>query len=162
MCAWPPPCSRPSPNPSARAPPTPSPTSTRCGRAHRRSGPRTCSIDMNMPGRPTIHRVGVLLAILAVSGGVRFWDLGRLSFWYDEVVTMRLARTEGPLPLLRLLEEIDATRAPLHPLLLQPWLALFGPSEASGRALSAACGVITIALVYRLGREFFGDCATAT
>ncbi len=68
---------------------------------------------------------------------------------------MRLARTTGPTALLGLLREIDATRAPLHPLLLQGWITLFGPSEFSARALSALCGVLTVALVYWIGHEAF-------
>lgn len=91
--------------------------------------------------------------VLVVATGLRFLHLGRPSLWYDEVVTMRLARTAGPAELLRLLAEIDATRAPLHPLLLQVWLRLAGPSDWSGRAFSALCGVAVVALVYAIGRE---------
>ncbi|MGC8642877.1 MAG: hypothetical protein ACP5XB_23715, partial [Isosphaeraceae bacterium] len=58
----------------------------------------------------------VLLIILALAAGLRFWHLGGLSFWYDEVVTMRLAEAPTPAALLHRLFEIDATRAPLHPL----------------------------------------------
>jgi uncharacterized membrane protein len=113
--------------------------------------------------KPMLHtelrrsaRVPLLLAIAVLAAAVDFFDLGRLSLWYDEVVTMRLARAEGPAALLRLLGEIDATRAPLHPLLLQGWLTLFGPSDLAGRAFSAVCGVATILLVYRIGRDAFG------
>jgi mannosyltransferase len=98
--------------------------------------------------------------ILVFAAVLRAWGLGRLSFWYDEVVTVRLARSGGPATLLRLLNQIDATRAPLHPLLLQGWVGLFGPSEASARLFSAACGVATVALVGRLGRRMFSDDAT--
>lgn len=66
---------------------------------------------------------------------------------------MRLARQPGPSALLRLLFEIDATRAPLHPLLLQGWLLLTGPSDLAGRAFSAACGLLTVAVVYAIGRD---------
>ncbi|MBX6313457.1 MAG: glycosyltransferase family 39 protein, partial [Isosphaeraceae bacterium] len=96
-----------------------------------------------------------LAAILMVAAALRLWDLGRLSLWYDEVITMRLARQPDPAALIRLLGQIDATRAPLHPLLLQGWLHLFGPSEAAGRALSALCGIVTVALVYQIGRDAF-------
>ena len=37
-----------------------------------------------------------LAAIAAVAFGLRAYHLGRLSFWYDEVVTMRLAGAGGP------------------------------------------------------------------
>lgn len=96
-----------------------------------------------------------LAVALAVAAGLRFWELGRASLWYDEVVTMRLARQANPTALLRLLFEIDATRAPLHPLLLQGWLRLTGPSDAAGRAFSAVCGVLTVAVVHAIGRDAF-------
>jgi 4-amino-4-deoxy-L-arabinose transferase-like glycosyltransferase len=102
-------------------------------------------------------RRGLLRAGLAIAGIatvatiLRAWNLGELSFWYDEVVTMRLASSPSPAALLRRLFEIDATRAPLHPLLLQGWLALLGSSETAARALSVVCGVLTVGLVAWIG-----------
>jgi mannosyltransferase len=96
-----------------------------------------------------------LIAILLVASVARLVQVGQSSLWYDEVVTMRLARTQGPSALFGLLQEIDATRAPLHPLLLQGWIALLGPSDLSGRALSALCGIVTVALVYWVGLRAF-------
>jgi mannosyltransferase len=96
-----------------------------------------------------------LLGILAIALGLRVWRLGELSFWYDEVVTMRLAETPNPAALLERLFQIDATRAPLHPLLLQAWLRLFGTSEASARSLSVLCGIAAVGLVWWIGRLVF-------
>ncbi|MGO9600609.1 MAG: glycosyltransferase family 39 protein [Isosphaeraceae bacterium] len=97
----------------------------------------------------------ILLSILTVATVLRAWNLDQLSFWYDEVVTMRLAEAASPGELLARLSEIDATRAPLHPLVLQAWVRVFGSSEAAARALSVACGVATVALVYAIGRMAF-------
>jgi hypothetical protein len=96
-----------------------------------------------------------LAAILLLATGLRVHHLGWPSLWYDEVVSMRLARTAGPVSLMRLLETIDATRAPLHPLLLQAWLKLCGPSDVAGRSLSVACGISTVALVFWVGCSAF-------
>jgi 4-amino-4-deoxy-L-arabinose transferase-like glycosyltransferase len=93
----------------------------------------------------------VLIAILLLATVLRSVHLGRNSFWYDEVITMRLAEAKGPGALLQLLKQIDATRAPLHPLLLQGWITLFGPSEQSSRALSVICGVMVTGVVYWIG-----------
>jgi uncharacterized membrane protein len=93
--------------------------------------------------------------ILLAAAGLRFHDLGGLSLWYDEVVSMTLARSPGPVELLRRLDTLDATRAPLHPLLLQGWLALLGESDAAGRAFSAVCGVLTVFLIHRMARRAF-------
>jgi mannosyltransferase len=96
-----------------------------------------------------------LAGIVLVAAGLRLYQLGRPSLWYDEVIPMRLARQEGPAALLRLLRQIEATRAPLHPLVLQGWLRIFGPSDLSGRALAALCGILTILLVDRIGRRLY-------
>ena len=96
-----------------------------------------------------------MIAILAIALGLRAWHLGQLSFWYDEVVTMRLAETPRPAALVERLFQIDATRAPLHPLMLQVWLRSFGTTEASARALSVLCGVVTVGLVWWIGRLVF-------
>ena len=101
--------------------------------------------------RQTIYLVAVMVFALVL----RWYHLGQTSLWYDEVVTMRLARTENPAALFRLLRRVDATRAPLHPLLLQGWLALLGPSDVSGRAFSVLCGIIMIGLVYWIGLQAF-------
>src|SRR5439155_17555367 len=93
-----------------------------------------------------IRHALTLASILILATALRSWEIGRSSLWYDEVVTMRLARQPTPAALIRLLGQIDATRAPLHPLLLQGWIRAFGHSDASGRCFSALCGVATVAL----------------
>lgn len=97
----------------------------------------------------------ILAGILAVAAGLRVYRMGQLSFWYDETVTMRLARSANPAELMDRLARIDATRAPLHPILLQGWIRVFGESETAARALSVLCGVATVALVFANGRAGF-------
>ncbi len=97
-----------------------------------------------------------LIVILCVAAGPRFFELGRLSFWYDEVVSLRLARAGGPAGLFKRLFEIDATRAPVHPLLLSGWIGLFGPSETAARSFSVVCGLAAIAVIHGFGRAAFG------
>ncbi|HKM52596.1 MAG TPA: glycosyltransferase family 39 protein, partial [Isosphaeraceae bacterium] len=63
----------------------------------------------------------------------------------------------SPAALVNLLGQIDGTRAPLHPLLLQGWLRLFGSSELAGRSFSALCGILTVLVAFMLGRRFFDD-----
>jgi len=94
-------------------------------------------------------------ALLLVATALRAWDLGGASFWFDEVVTMRLAEAPSVAGLFELLSRIDATRAPLHPLLLHAWLAPLDDSEAAGRSLSVVLGVATVALLVALGRLTF-------
>ena len=65
-----------------------------------------------------------------------------------------LAR-RAPRALFERLFEIDATRAPLHPLILEFWLKLFGTSEFAARSFSVLCGVATIILIYQIGSTAF-------
>jgi uncharacterized membrane protein len=105
--------------------------------------------------RPLLAEAWALAVTVLIALGLRAYALGRLSFWYDEVVTMRLARAGGPGALLERLFQIDATRAPLHPLLLSLWIMLFGSSEAAARSQSVACGIATIVLIHQIARTMF-------
>ena len=107
--------------------------------------------------RPAPRSLAALALILILATGLRAYRLGTPSLWYDEVVSMRLARSDGPADLVRLLDRIDATRAPLHPLALQGWLRAIGPSDLAGRAFSALCGVATVASIFSIGRSLDGD-----
>ncbi|MEO6809301.1 MAG: glycosyltransferase family 39 protein, partial [Isosphaeraceae bacterium] len=90
-----------------------------------------------------------------MAAGLRFAHLDRPSLWYDEVIPMRLAREPTPAALIRLLFQIEATRAPLHPLVLQAWLRAFGPNDLAGRTLAALCGLLTVIVVERIGRRLY-------
>ena len=118
-----------------------------------------CSASLNFDTPKARREFGEhkssLVVILLIRAGLRFYHLGQSSLWYDEVVTMRLARVANPTALLRLLHQIDATRAPLHPLILQVWVSLFGSADSSGRAFSTLCGLITVGLVYLIGYQAF-------
>jgi hypothetical protein len=100
-------------------------------------------------------RAATLGAILLLAAVLRLAHIDRPSLFYDEVIVMQLATAPGPLALLKRLPDLDATRAPLHPLLLQGWLVLFGPTPLAGRAFSALCGVLTVFVVERIGRRAF-------
>ncbi len=101
-----------------------------------------------------------LTAIVLVAAGLRLWGLDSTSLWYDEIVTMRVARAASPTALLSRLEQLDGTRAPLHPLVLQTWLRILGASDLAGRSFSAFCGLATLVVIYRIGRQAFDE-ATA-
>jgi mannosyltransferase len=102
------------------------------------------------------HREALALgAILVVAAALRCIGLGDLSIWHDEWTTILLGLQRTPGDMVRLLARIDATRAPLHPLLLQGWVRMFGGSEAAARSLSAVCSLGAVALVYIIGRQLF-------
>ncbi|MCX8067114.1 MAG: glycosyltransferase family 39 protein [Anaerolineae bacterium] len=95
----------------------------------------------------------LLLLILLLAAGLRFYRLDAQSFWNDEGNAVRAA--ERPIPLV-----IAAARGDIHPpgyyLLLHFWRIPTGDSEFAVRALSVYIGLLAVALTGRLGRRMFG------
>ncbi|MBI4674059.1 MAG: glycosyltransferase family 39 protein [Chloroflexi bacterium] len=87
--------------------------------------------------------------VLLLGFALRLYRLGANSLWYDETVSLLLARAEIP-------ELIRHTAGDIHPplyyLLLRFWVQLAGWWEFSAAFLSLWVGVLLIALVYRVTR----------
>lgn len=94
----------------------------------------------------------LLVAIFLLAAGVRFHRIEAQSFWNDEGNSARIA--ERPIALI-----IEGAAGDIHPpgyyLLLAGWRALAGQSEFALRMLSALAGVLTVAVVFRLGSDLF-------
>jgi mannosyltransferase len=87
--------------------------------------------------------------------GLRFYRLDGLSLWEDEIFTA----TRAPWPPAELIAwTAGDVHPPLYYLLIHGLLAL-GKSDWLLRWPSALFGVLSLALVYRLGRELFGRTA---
>jgi uncharacterized membrane protein len=100
---------------------------------------------------------GALIVALLIGTGLRWFQIGSRSFWYDEAFSGLIAR----LSLAQIWNNVVV--ASIHPpgyyLLLHLWLAV-GQSEAMIRTLSALFSLGAILLIYGLGRWLF-DRATA-
>ncbi|MCS6846239.1 MAG: glycosyltransferase family 39 protein [Anaerolineae bacterium] len=94
--------------------------------------------------------LGTILLLAAV---LRFYKIGAQSLWYDEGNSARIA--ERSLALI-----VEGAAGDIHPPLyyiaLKYWRAAFGESEATLRAFSATCGVLTVLCAYLIGRDAFG------
>lgn len=95
-----------------------------------------------------------LLLIVAWLASIRMTvDL----FWIDEQLTRYLAiidDTGGPIPYHVIAFRVKGdTWPPLYYFTLATWARLMGPSDFSLRLLSFFCGILTLPLVYRLGRD---------
>ena len=105
--------------------------------------------------RATTARYLPLLYLGAIAGlclVLRLIHLGSLSLWTDEIFSryyyelfgLKFLWTEGlraePTP-------------PLYYMLLEAWMRLFGSSESAIRSFSVAASVLTLPLLYMLGRE---------
>jgi mannosyltransferase len=99
-------------------------------------------------GRSWVLVVGVLI----IAAGLRFYRLDAQSFWNDEGNSARIAE--------RSLASITAGAAgdihpPLYYYLLHVWRGVFGASEFALRSLSAVLGVLLVWLTYLIARRAF-------
>ncbi len=113
---------------------------------------------MTHPEPRRIRRGTLLLVLLALllGAGLRFYRLDAQSFWNDEGNSARLVERS-----LRLI--VGGAGGDIHPpgyyLLLHAWWRVAGGTEFALRALSALCGVLTIALTAALARRAAGSVA---
>jgi uncharacterized membrane protein len=99
---------------------------------------------------PSLSALVVLILIIAA--GLRFHELGVESYWLDEVTMARLAQGT-PQSIL----SAFPGRPPLFPLIAHYWTQLFDVSETAARLLSVFAGIISVSLIYRIGRALFGS-----
>ena len=98
----------------------------------------------------------VLILILAAAAVLRTIALGSKGLWLDEAYSVHLAgQSLGGLISQLSLESTP----PLYYLSLHFWMNIFGMGEAAVRALSLVFSLGTIAVLYALGRKFFGRAA---
>lgn len=90
---------------------------------------------------------------LFVAFGLRVVNLGRDSFWMDELNTALVSAR----PLASILDwNLDVgVHPPGHLILAHFWQALVGGSEFALRFLSVIAGMLAIAAAYRLARDLF-------
>ncbi|MBN1515196.1 glycosyltransferase family 39 protein [Candidatus Sumerlaeota bacterium] len=83
----------------------------------------------------------IALGVIAALGfGLRYHDLDRSSFWYDEIRSM----TAAALPLDQVHTGIATNKPPLHYYILHFALRLLGESERAGRMPSCIWGTLAI------------------
>lgn len=95
----------------------------------------------------------ILVLLVLVAAADRFLLLDHQSLWYDEIVSLMLAK----LGLGSMLHEVARTEStpPVYYLVLWVWTRVFGTSAFAIRSLSACAGVGTVALVYLGARVRF-------
>ncbi|RME47924.1 MAG: hypothetical protein D6796_07020, partial [Caldilineae bacterium] len=93
-----------------------------------------------------------LLLLIALGFALRLFRLGAQSLWFDEIITVHLAK----LPLREGLDGLLAQGIQLTPFfhwLIKGWLAV-GDSEWLVRFPAACFSLLLIPLMYRLGRHY--------
>jgi len=97
----------------------------------------------------------ILLALItAVAAALRFHSLAAKSFWFDEGVSVAIARLDW-YNFARILWRREANMS-LYYLFLRFWLH-FGGSEFFVRSLSVLFAIASIPVIYLLGRRLFGS-----
>ena len=103
------------------------------------------------PARTDRRATVVAVLLVVVLGAVlRLYQLGSQPLWVDEATSLRFAR-QSLSGLWSWSTIVDPGNPPLYYSLLHGWL-VFGDSEATLRFMSVVFGVLTIPLVYILGR----------
>lgn len=96
----------------------------------------------------------MIVVLLLVAFALRVFRLGAQSFWADEGYGLYLAGLS--LPDLTREIFVDLNHVPLYFFVLHFWIRLAGDSELAVRFFSLSGGLLTVALLYRLGRALLG------
>ncbi|OQA44224.1 MAG: hypothetical protein BWY52_01675 [Chloroflexi bacterium ADurb.Bin325] len=95
----------------------------------------------------------LLLLILAVAAGLRFYGLDGQSLWADEGNSVALAAR----PFAQIARDAaNDIHPPLYYFLLRIWTLTFGMTEVALRSFSALLGVLLVLATAELGRRIFG------
>lgn len=89
-----------------------------------------------------------MLVILLGAFLLRGFNLGGKSLWFDEAFSVNRATQEA----MARLVFVDRGHPPLHFTALHHWIAVFGSSETVVRLLSGFVSMLSVALIYALGR----------
>lgn len=108
-------------------------------------------MDQPSPSQRTIL-AAMLLAITVCAAALRFHLLGAKTFWFDEGVSVTIARLDA-YNFLRILWRREANMS-LYYALLRAWLWM-GNSEFFIRSLSVLFAIASIPAIYALGRRLF-------
>lgn len=104
----------------------------------------------------TTRPLDVALLLLIVSAGLflRLHQIGGEGLWIDEAFSLWLANR--PLSeMVHWVSQVDH-HPPLYYALLHGWTAILGDGEAMARSLSTFFGVLTLPLMYLIGRRLAG------
>lgn len=95
----------------------------------------------------------LLLLITIVGGGVRFYGLDRQSLWYDEI----LEETAFQRQFLGDKTNTIPNTPPFHAMIIYIISQIFPNNDLALRAVPATFGVISIPLLFFLGRRLFNE-----
>lgn len=92
-----------------------------------------------------------MVAIILAAAVVRAYQIGRESLWYDELYAVWASR----LPLSNLFAEVVASRHPPLYFLILHFILMIGSGDVWFRALSVIAGVLSVWLIYLIGKALY-------
>jgi mannosyltransferase len=96
-----------------------------------------------------------LLVLVALASALRLHALGARPIWFDEGVSLGMARLPWDVFLSNAWNAALSNQV-FYYIVLRPWLAVAGDSEAALRGLSALASSLSVLAVGLLGRRLFG------
>lgn len=102
----------------------------------------------------------IALAIFAIAVLLRVYHLDYLPLWNDELFSRYYYDLFGAKFLVTTGLTLEPT-PPLYYFMLEPWMTLFGHSEAALRSLSVVASLVALPLVYAVARELFARTSIA-
>jgi 4-amino-4-deoxy-L-arabinose transferase-like glycosyltransferase len=108
----------------------------------------------------------ILLLILAIAAALRFWGLERRGLYFpDETRYYRYARDgcavlakEGLIPAI-VFAGNTFTAKPGHTLLGMLWMSVFGIMPVSALSMNAVFGILSVLLLWMIGKMFYSNSA---
>ncbi len=120
---------------------------------------RSAAIEIAPEGRSARRppawtgRSAALIPILFLAACMRAVGLTR-GLWLDEIANVGVLTRPAVMALFNI--EITTARSPLFFALYRPWLAVAGDSAFAARWPALLCGVLSVALMGRVGRAWAG------
>ena len=107
--------------------------------------------------RSTVVTISLLIFIIGLGSFLRFYHIGKLSFWLDEAYMFNNSKN-GLITAIK-----NETNMSLYYVLIYFWIRIF-PTASDGtlRALSAVISVVSIPVVFLLGRTMTTNRKMAT
>jgi len=100
----------------------------------------------------------LLIFILLIGGIFRFYHIDKRSLWYDEYtyigsgIIYELPNKNFKTVIIEIAED---RHAPLYYLILSIWIGVFGDSELALRIPSVMFGILSILIIFYIGKELF-------
>ncbi len=109
------------------------------------------SSNHNLTKEQRVFSTLSLGSILFLAYVLRIYDLGKESYWVDEVYTL----FEAKQPLIQILNSGRLDQPPSYYIPFHLWIRIFGDTEISTRFFSVVASLISILIIYLIGRELF-------